>query len=273
MDLKWVVVMAIGLCAVLLGKKNSASKSGTAMVVVGFVLALVGAVFSLMRFFGDGNRSYDIENRYRYVQSKILCEHAKKVCSPSKVCIIVSPTAYLDTWGDLRPQAAEDAYADAAKDAFGSACQVEILYPEYKSKKPADAHQAAEEAKSKIPYPKLLAKDYKKICDKIRKSKPDCVINAYQFPKEQSLVNSLKDLKGFKVAFINDDPKNIDEISAAFQEGGKQLADVIGVVLKKDDYDFYKEPSSVDRTAFDVRFVLATKEDFTQAIQAAKNSK
>ena len=264
MDLKWVLVMVVGAVIGYIGKKNQYKSWGQVVLVLGAIIAIAGAGMNFMGFLKSGGRAVAVENRYRYVQGKILAENIKKACSPAKVCVIVNPLTFLDKWGDPLPKAMETGFWEGVQDGLGS-CTVVPVYPEFKNSKPKDPSKAQDF----IPYASMSSKDYQKVVSKIKKEKPDCVINTYMFPPDAPFSKSLADLKGYKVGILNTDfyKKSDADLAAAFKSG-----ELLFAVQQKDEIDSEVDPSS-DQKAFDYRFVMLTKDNVEQGLMEAHNRK
>ena len=272
MDLQNFIIMAVGLAILMAGKKMQGGKLGTPLAVVGALIAVAGAALGIVKFAKSGNKAYDTENRFRYIQSRVLADKVKADCSPAKVCVIANPKSFLDGWGDPKPDQG-DAFVDAVKDALGSSCEVVVVFPEYKTKRPDDPQKAENLLMNSIIYPSMPNKDYQKLCAKIKKEKPDCVINTYMFPPDASLADALAGLKGCKVAFLNTDyyQKKADELRTALS--GRQADDIIGIVLQKEDFDVDQEASSNTQKSFDIRYVMLTKDNVEQGLKEAAAGK
>lgn len=264
MDMKWSLVMVVGVIIGFIGKKNQSARWGQAVLLLGALIAIAGAICNIVGFAGSGNQAVKTENRFRYIQGKILAQNIKKSCSPSKVCVIVSPSVFLDKYGDPLPERVELGFLEGVEDALGS-CQVVPVYPEYKYK---------QNAAPDIPYPYMPGKDFKKVAEKIRKEKPDCVINTYMFPVDVPLTKALAELKGYKVGMLNTDSykSNDNDLRAAFKDGGKSGAELLFVVQQKPNLDSEVNPAS-DQKAFDYRYVMLTKDNYEQGIQEANQGR
>lgn len=266
MDLKWVIVMVVGAIIGYIGRKKQEASWGQGMLIIGAIIAIGGAVMNFMGFIKSGNKAVAVENRYRYIQGKILAENIKKSCSPSKACVIVNPLTFLDKWGDPLPKAMETGFLEGVQDGLGSSCQVVPVYPEFKNPRPKDPGKAMDF----IPYASMSSKDYQKVVSKIKKEKPDCVINTYMFPPDAPFSKALADLKGMKVGLLNTDfyKKSDAELKAAFKDGGKTGGELLFVVQQKNDIDSDVDPSS-DQKAFKYRYVMLTKDNVEQGLQEA----
>lgn len=268
MNLTWIAVMLVGIAFALFGmnKQKQGAAWGQALAVVGALIAVAGAIINMSKFLQEGSQGVSRERRYMYVQTKFLGEELKKAASPSKVCVIADPTYFLDVWGDELPQPMQYDWLDGIKAGLGSSVEVIPVYPEYHIKKPANA----ENSLPPMPYTTMGMRDYKKVCEKIKKFKPDAVVNVFHFPMETSLANSLTELKGYKVAFLNSCSDR--ELRAAFKDGGKQYAEVVGVVMTKIDAIYDESIPSKDLAAFNRRFVLVTKDDYEAKINEANGA-
>ena len=262
MDMKWVIIMVIGVIIGFIGKKNQNARWGQPVLLLGALIAIAGAICNIVGFAGNGDKAVKTENRYRYIQGKILAENMKKSCSPGKVCVIVSPYVFLDKYGDLLPERFELGFLEGVEAAFGSACQVVPVYPEYKYK---------QNAAPDIPYPYMPSKDFKKVAEKIKKEKPDCVINTFMFPVDIPLTKALAELKGYKVGMLNTDfYKSADnDLLAAFKDGGKSGGELLFAVQQKASGFDSEDQSSSDQKSFDIRYVMLTKDNVEQGLKEA----
>ncbi|MCQ2397570.1 MAG: hypothetical protein MJ106_07735 [Lentisphaeria bacterium] len=262
MDLKWILVMCVGAIIGFIGKKHQNAGWGQALLILGAVVAITGAAFNLVGFTKSGNKAVKTENRFRYIQGKILAENMKKACFPSKVCVIVNPLCFLDKWGDPLPTVNEIGFLEGVQDALGN-CEVIPVYPEFSHKKTTNQGRGQDF----IPYSTMPFKDYQKVVSKIKKEKPDCVINTYMFPPDAPLTKSLAELKGYKVGMLNTDfnKKSDAELTAAFKSGG----DLLFVVQQRASGFDSEDQASSDQKSFDIRYVLVTGNNCEQALKEA----
>lgn len=268
MDFKWIAVMVVGIVLALFGmnKQKQGAAWGQALAIVGALIAVAGAIMNMTNFFQAGSQGMAREKRYMYVQTKFLGEALKSAASPSKVCVIIDPNNFVDEWGDELPQPRQSDWLDGVKAGLGSSVEIIPVYPEFHIKKPANADQVM----PPMPYTMMGMRDYKKVCEKIKKIKPDAVVNVYQFPMEAPLPTALAELKGYKIAFLNTSADR--ELRAAFQDGGAKGAEVVASVLTKVDAVYDETIPAKDQAAFNRRFVLATKADFDAKISEASGS-
>ncbi len=269
MDLKYIVVMVVGFAIAMFGmKKQKAGASwGQALAIVGALIAIVGAIMNLTGFIGGSSKGMAREKRYMFLQAKFLGDAVKKACNPAKVCVICDPNLFVDAYGDKLDKEVQSDYLDGIRAALKGS-EIIPIYPEFKRPKPKNAGPDA--AMMVMPYTMLSGGDYKKMCEKIKKAKPDAVINIYQFPMDSKLPASLGLLKGYKVGFLN--TSSNDELTYAFADGGKQCAEVVAVVMTKVDAVYDETIPAADQKAFDRRFVLALPGDYEKMIKVASGS-
>ncbi len=267
MDLKWILVMVVGFVAAMVGmnKQKSGAAWGQILAIVGAVIAVAGAAMNLTGFFRAGSQSRDRENRYMYLQARILADHLKEATNAKKVAVICDSSIFLDEWGDPLPKPRANPWLDAVKDAFKGA-EVIPVYKKFKIKKPAN-EQAGMMMPPPMAFGMMSGADWKKIVDEVKKAKPDVIVNIHTFPQEGKLPAALALLKGYKVGFLNSCSN--DELRFAFKDGGKAMAEVLAVVMTKSDAKYDDTIPSSDKKAFARRFVLVTKDNYEAGMKEA----
>ncbi|MGN0866071.1 MAG: hypothetical protein ACI4SG_00120 [Oligosphaeraceae bacterium] len=271
MDLKWILVMVAGFIAAMVGmnKQKAGASWGQILAIIGAIIAVAGAAMNLMGFFRQGSQSRDRENRYMYLQARMLADELKKETSAQKVAVICDSSLFLDEWGDPLAKTRESPWMDAVKDAFKGA-EVIPVYKKFKIKKPAN-DQAGMMMPPPMAFGMMSGADFKKIADEIKKIKPDVIVNIHTFPQDGKLPAALQMLKGYKIGFLN--CCSNDELRFAFKDGGKNMAEVIAVVMTKSDAAYDDTIPSNDKKAFDRRFVLVTKSDYESGMKKANGGR
>lgn len=272
MSLPSIIIMLIGFGIAMFGmkKQKTGATWGQAVAVVGAVIAMIAAFWNIKGFIGSKGQQMTNERRYMYLQSKFMAEAVKDVAKPKKVVVIVDPMCYLDEYGDKLPQEKENDYMRGVRDAMKGA-EIVPVYPTFKNPKPKGGKN--DMMMPPMGYTMLNGKDYAAMVAKIKKEKPDCIINIFAFPQDQKLPAALAQLKGFKVGFLNSSSNA--ELEMVFKDGGKQCAEVLAVTMTKSNNDAAYDGTipSKDKAAFDRRFVLVKPGSYMDDIKRAQNGK
>ena len=271
--LQCIIVMVVGFAIALFGmnKQKQGATWGQAVAALGAIIAIVAACWNLFgNFFGAKEKGRAREERYMYLQTKFLGDAVKKSVNPQKVCVLVDPNYYLDEWGDPLPTPKRSVYLEGIEAALKGA-EIIPVYPKFKHPKPKNAANAM----PPMPYSILTTSDFKKVVEEVKKAKPDIFINIFSLPMDggANLPSCLKMLKGAgcdKAAFLNNSSN--DELTFAFKDGGKSMAEVIAVVMTKVDAVYDETIPSADQKAFDRRYELVLPENYEQGIRNASGS-
>ena len=97
----------------------------------------------------------------------------------------------------------------------------------------------------------------------------DVFVALSMLPMDASLAQCLGFLKNTKVALLNPGA-DTDTLKKIFADGGKNIADVVAVVITKEKAIYDDKIPSNDQAAFDRRYVLVGKNGYEAALEAAK---
>ncbi len=269
-----IAIMVIGIAVALYGMniQKKGSPIGQPLAIIGAILAIGCALWNATSSFGSDEAAIAREYRYIMLESKFLAKDVlKQMPNVKKVAVFVDPSNYFDEWGEERTEVRKNYAVEGLKDGFGSGVEInEIYVTPKKIQKPAPTK--APDGSEIPPIPPMEAMsgmvstaDITK-CVKDAKD-ADVIIVAYQLPPMLSLAQSMSLFKGKKVALVN--CGNATEAAAVFQDGGKNVGELLCMVVSKRSAIYDDDMPSNEQKAFDKRYIVISKDNYEAAIKEA----
>ncbi|MBR6471754.1 MAG: hypothetical protein IKS83_08145 [Victivallales bacterium] len=277
MSIYTIIPMVIGIVAALFGmsKQKQGAPWGQLVAIVGAVLAIGAALFNTTKHFtgSDNDEIKDREQRYSFVQGKILGEAVKKAAPDAKKVVVLVEWSYLyEANGQPVSSPPQNFMLDGLKAGIGNVEYVIVCKEIPKTKTPTMKGPDGQEMEMPVMVDMQMSKaDWQKILKDKNIKGADVFVALTMLPVDLNLkeiLMSLKPLVG-KVALVN--PQCDDEtFKVCFADGGKNVAELIAAVLTKNAANYEENPPRDDQKAFDVRYVLATQQDYEKQLEEAR---
>ena len=266
-----IILMVIGIAAALAGMKQQKQGAawGQPLAIVGALLAIACALWSSIRTVTGGANSEASarELRYQDLQHSFLGKYIRDNASPKKVGVIVDSYYLYDSFGEKLPVPNENKQLEGLKRGLGSDVVVTSIVPKKidKSKLPKDAEgNILDPGMMMDPMNSSLNGKNVKACLADLKDCDVIVVMAAmdsRFPLFQML--KLPEMKGKKLA--SNSSGDWRALGAAFKESG-----MLAVSCSKASAIYDESIPRKDQDAYDRRYILITKDNYTTAIPAAQ---
>ena len=221
----------------------------------------------------DFNEIKEREQRFMYVQGKILGEAVKKAAPDAKKVVVLVDWSYLyEPNGQPVSSPPPNFTLDGLKAGIGNVEYVIVCKEIPKTKPQMMKEPDGQEMEMPVLVDLTLDKtDWAKILKDKNIKGADVFVALAMLPVDLNLkeiLGSLKPLVG-KVALLYPDWNN-ETFKACFADGGKNMAELIAAVLVKNSANYEKNPPRDDQEAFDVRYVLATPQNYEKQLEEAR---
>ena len=274
MTIYTIIPMAIGIVVALFGmsKQKQGATWGQPLAILGALIAIGSALANVVgQATGNStNAIADREQRYTFLQGKFLGQEVKKaVPAAKKVVVLVDAMTKYDIYGELLAEPREDFALKGLKEALGAGVDVVTVCQTIPKRKPQmqKMPDGTEVEMPMTPMDMMQFRDLKALEKDIKGA--DVFVALSMLPMDASLAQCLGFLKNTKVALLNPGA-DTDTLKKIFADGGKNIADVVAVVITKEKAIYDDKIPSNDQAAFDRRYVLVGKNGYEAALEAAK---
>lgn len=223
------------------------------------------------------SRLFERELRFEFLKGKFLGEAIKQVVpNLKKVAILVDPTEIYDPYGEKLATPLENPSVAALKEALGADVESVLVSKEIPKVKPQTIQGPSGEEFELPPLPpdpSMTRNDLDKILPQIKDVDVFIIVTSLFSWDGKVIINDYwKDLlKFFKAnniqnVAIMEPAMDTATLVECFQDDGKCMANLVAVVFTKNSADYDKDPPLDDKEAFDIRYVLATSENYQQSL-------